>query len=81
MTKPKRAQSPFRELATAVETLTLEAAPLIARIGQETGLGASLPDTAPRRVPKSPARKRSGPASSSPKKKTITTKPGRRTSR
>lgn len=59
MAKPKRAPSRLQEFASAIESMSLEAIPTFARIGQETGLGASLPEDTPSAARKPAARKRS----------------------
>lgn len=47
MSKAKHEHHRLEEFKTAIESLSLEAIPAFARIGQETGLGASLPEDTP----------------------------------
>lgn len=58
MPKAKREQPLIQSIITAVETMGIEAMPVVANIGQETGLGASLPEATPKKAKKPAARSR-----------------------
>lgn len=47
MTNHNDDQSLAEKIATAAETVVIEGAPIIASVGQETGLGALPPDDEP----------------------------------